>query len=96
MKAKIEEIIKTAIEEVNSQLDDDAQIVFSNKINFIGKNACLDSVALVTFILTIEELIEDTLDTKVQLVTDKAFSSNNSPFYSVETLTSYIQELIKG
>ncbi len=94
MKEKIEEIIKNAIEEVNAQLDENEQINYSSSIRFIGKEACMDSVSLVTFILTIEELVSDSFDMQIQLVTDKAFSADNSPFYSIETLSLYIESLL--
>lgn len=94
MQKMIEAIIQEAILEVNAQLEENKRILFNENIRFIGKDACLDSMGLATFILTIEELLEDKMDKKVQLVSDKAFSSKQSPFYSVSTLVQYIYELI--
>ena len=95
MKDTINEIIKEAIEELNTQLDSDEKVVFSPETRFIGGEACIDSMSFVTFISIIEELVEDKLGTHIQLVNEKAFSQRNSPFYSIETLSAYIEQLLQ-
>ena len=89
------EILKEAIDELNEQLDEDEKIEFSKETRFIGSKASIDSISLVTLISIIEELIEDKLDKTIHLVNEKAFSSKHSPFYSIDTLSEYIDELIK-
>ena len=49
----------------------------------------------VTLITIIEELISDKLEKDIHIVSDKAFSRERSPFYSVGTLTEFIVELAK-
>ena len=95
MKEEIKGILKEAIEELNEQLDDNEQVSFSEDTHFIGSKACLSSINFVTLISIIEELIEDKMDKTVHLVNEKAFSSKRSPFYSIETFTDYIEELLK-
>lgn len=95
MKDQIVEILKEAIDELNEQLNDDEKIVYDNETRFIGSKACIDSINFVTLITIIEELIEDKLDKTIHLVNEKAFSSKRSPFYSIATITEYIEELVK-
>ena len=95
MKEQIANILKEAIEELNEQLDEDEKVIYGDETRFIGSQACIDSITFVTFITIIEELIEDKLDKTVHLVNEKAFSSKRSPFYSIATITEYIEELIK-
>lgn len=95
MKNKIESIVKSAISELNEQLDDDKQLIYSEELNLIGKNAAVDSMEFVTLISIIEEYIADTLDIDVRIVSDKAFSRERSPFYSVSTLVEFICEMIE-
>lgn len=92
----INEVLTLAIEEVNAQQGEESQIILNEQVRFIGKEACLDSMGLATFIINIEDLLEDRIDIKIQLVTDKAFSAKQSPFYSIDTLSTYICELIEG
>lgn len=91
----IKELLKEALEELNEQLDDDEKVEFSEETRFIGSSACIDSITFVTLISIIEELIEDKLGKTVHLVNEKAFSQKRSPFYSIETMTEYIEELVK-
>lgn len=96
MKEEITEILKEAISELNEQLDDDEKIAFNDETRFIGSHACIDSMGFVTLVSIIEELIADKLGKSIQLVNEKAFSQKNSPFYSIATLTDYIETLING
>ena len=92
---EIKEILKIAIDELNEQLEDDEKIEFSENTKFIGSHACIDSITFVTLISIIEELIEDKYDKTIHLVNEKAFSQKRSPFYSIETISAYIEELLK-
>lgn len=89
----LDNLIKESIDELNEQLNDKVEL--ANDTHFVGSQACLDSIGFVTFISILEEKIQDELDKTVQLVDEKAFSSKNSPFYSVETLKEYIAKKIQ-
>ena len=95
MNKEIKELFEEAINELNEQLDDDRKIVCNEDTRFIGSKACIDSLSFVTLISILEELIDDKFGKSIHLVSEKAFSSKNSPFYSVETFTNYIEELLK-
>lgn len=94
MQEKIKKIIIEAIEELNEQLDEEQQVAYSEDLRLIGKNAALDSMDFVTLITILEELIEDKLDKSIEIVSDKAFSRTNSPFYSIATLEEFVLELV--
>lgn len=96
MNTQTTEILKEAIEELNEQLDEDQKVAFNDETRFIGSKACIDSMSFVTLISIIEELVADKTGKTIQLVNEKAFSAKNSPFYSIETLTTYINELISA
>jgi hypothetical protein len=52
------------------------------------------SLAAVTFISTVEELLADEAGRTIQLFSEKAFSHRNSPFRTMETLAAYIEECL--
>ncbi len=89
---KIETVIKEALEELNSQLDE--EIVYDKEMKLIGKNASMDSMTFVTFMTIIEERVEDEMDQDIEIVSDKAFSRENSPFRTIATLEDFIAELL--
>ncbi len=92
---EIKEILKLAIDELNEQLEDDEKVEFSDDVRFIGSKACIDSITFVTLISIIEELIEEKYNKTIHLVNEKAFSQKRSPFYSIETMSAYIEDLLK-
>ena len=94
MEDKIKQILCDSIDELNEQLDDDEQIAFDPSLRLIGSSSAMNSMTFVTFISIIEDLISDNLDLSVRLVNDKSFSAKNSPFFTLETLSNYIGELI--
>ena len=95
MKEKIRGIVKDSVEELNEQLDDDKVIEFSEDVRLIGKKSVLDSMDFVTLITIIEERISDQLDLDIRIVSDKAFSMERSPFYSLGTLIDFVTEIVE-
>lgn len=91
----IRTIIKESIDELNEQMDEDKQLIYSSEVRLLGKNAAIDSMEFVTFITILEERISDELDRDIKIVSDKAFSRERSPFLSFESLEGFIAELIR-
>ncbi len=94
MKNKIENIVRQAVEELNEQKETDKQLVFSPETRLIGKDAAIDSMEFVTLVTIIEELVGDEFDKDIRIVSDRAFSSDRSPFNSIGTLTEFVVELV--
>ncbi|MDO5154438.1 MAG: hypothetical protein Q4D51_00590 [Eubacteriales bacterium] len=95
MKNKIEKIMQEAILELNEQMDEEKKLSYDKELRLIGKSAAVDSMEFVTLISIIEECIADELDIDIRIVSDRAFSKERSPFYSVSTLEDFIIELIE-
>lgn len=95
MNELITSIVKNAIEELNEQMDDDKQLKYDKELRLIGKNAVIDSMEFVTFVSILEDYIVDETDKEIRIVSDKAFSRERSPFYSVQTLEDFILELLE-
>lgn len=58
----------------------------------LGGESPLDSLALVTFLITVEEQIEEESGQPVRLVDERAMSRNASPFRTLGTLADHISE----
>jgi acyl carrier protein len=95
MKQAIQEIILDAICELNETLDTPLQAELVNNCNIYSQETDLDSMALVTLIVNIEQKIEDEYGVSVILANEKAMSQRNSPFKNVEALTIHAQQLIE-
>ncbi|WP_322816681.1 hypothetical protein [Chloroflexus sp.] len=59
-----------------------------------GKGALLDSLALVTMVVDLEQRLEETFGITLTLADDRAMSQRNSPFRSIGALVDYLMQLI--
>lgn len=92
-KSDITQIVLSAIEMANHSREDDAQMPVAENTSLYGEDGHLDSMGLVSFLIDIEESLEDQ-DIKVSLSDERAMSQSRSPFASVTTLVDYIEMLI--
>ena len=93
---KIVEIIFTCIDELNETRPSAIPINKNLDTVLYGKDWSLDSLELVTLIVSIEQKVFDDLGFSLTLADDKAVSQFKSPFKSVTTLCNYIDFLIGG
>ena len=59
-----------------------------------GGNSKLDSLGLVTFLVSLEQKIEDAYGIQITIADEKAMSLKNSPFRTVGSLSDYLSRLI--
>ena len=95
LKEKVSQSIFKAIDELNEQLPPEQNLEKSIETRIIGKGGKLDSVGLVTFIVAVEQMIEDEFEVPMTLADERAMSQNQSPFRTVRTLAEYIAMLIE-
>lgn len=93
-KNDIQQIIFSAIEMANNAREDDKQIPVSAETELYGTGGQLDSMGLVSFLIDVEELFRDN-GLNITLSDERAMSQSSSPFRNVESLTGYIDTLIK-
>ena len=94
LKQKIESIIINALKIQNKELKDKTLSNPTSSTEIFGRNGALDSLALVSLIADLEDLVADRFDKDIILADDKAMSQKTSPFRNVRSLTDYIEILI--
>jgi len=92
-KEKIIEIIKDALRDVVEVNEISIPTEINQKTPLYGNRGYLDSLALVSLIVVIEEKFAKEGE-NITIASEKAFSRKISPFLSVETLARFIEELI--
>ena len=95
MQEKIQNIIFQALKNLADELENPEIENPNVQTKIYGNEGNLDSLALVSFITDVEEMIDLEFNTNITLADEKAMSSRNSPFKDVETLTQYIQNLLE-
>ena len=89
-----EKIIEMIIEETNAVLDTPIDNM-NEDTNLYGNNGILDSMGLVTMIVSVEQDVEDEFNVQLTIANAKAMSQKNSPFKTVGSLATYVESLIK-
>lgn len=59
-----------------------------------GRDGILDSMALVSLVVALEQAIEDKLGATVSLADERAMSQQHSPYRTIGTLAAYAERLI--
>lgn len=92
-QTKLEELIKSQIkifcEDNDLEIDE-----LNNETRLIGSNALFDSMGLVTFLVELEEKLEEIYSIQIEVADEKAMSRHRSPFMNIETLTEFLIEKI--
>ena len=86
-------IIET-ISDYNKDLEKDSQISTDTNDSIYSSNSNLDSLGLVSFIIALEQSIEDKFKVSISLADEKAMSQKSNPYATINSLAEYISKLI--
>ena len=89
MKDKIQNIIFEALENLSDELENNELKTPTLQTKIYGIDGNLDSLALVSFIADLEEMLSE-IGIDIVLADEKTMSAKNSPFEDVATLTQFI------
>ena len=82
----IRSLIETDPETFDNSLNDETSI--------FGTKGNLDSLGLVSFLVNLEQNIEDKYGIPITIADEKAMSLKNSPFRTINTLSEYLNGII--
>ena len=69
-------------------------LTVSPNTKIFGCDTSLDSLGLVSFLVDVEQCINDKYNTNIVMVDDKSMSQKHSPFRTIKTLSDYIDKLL--
>ena len=92
---KLNEIMESSVAEINRTFPE-AKIDNEEDFVLFGAGSTVDSLALVSLIISLETGIERMFEKKVSLVNEDSFNMEQSPFETVGRLKLYMAELING
>ena len=91
---KIQSIVLESLAQVYSQIHPGKDLHPSADTVLFGAEGVLDSLGLVTFVVGVEQGIEDALQVTLILADERAVSQKNSPFRTVTTFVNYVERRI--
>ena len=87
-------LIIALIRELGAEQGIDVGTELSADTRLFGEGGLLDSMALVSLVIAVEQAVEEKYDVSVALADEKALSQHSSPYRTVGTLAAYAaQEL---
>ena len=87
--------IYRAIDWINEELPVDRKIIKAPETKLLGPESVLDSMRLVTLIVTTEREIQEAFGVALTLADERALSMKSSPFRSIQSLADYAAGLVK-
>jgi acyl carrier protein len=94
-KIEIEQAVIASYKQVITNSDKSYDATVDTNTPIMGSESPFDSIDLVTFIVALEQMIEDDWSFSVTLADDRAMSQTISPFKTIGTISDYIELLIK-
>ena len=94
MKDETRKILCEALDQISPILTKKVPAFSDDLILWSGTEGLFDSIALVSFIGTVETMISEIIDKNITIVSEKAFSQQHSPFKTMETFGHFIEELL--
>ena len=94
MTARIENILKLlyeCIDSANRMLPTEAKLIKSADTVLLGEGGVLDSLALITFLVDLEEALHTKLGLECQLIEDDLLTDSQGPYHSISTLAKWIE-----
>lgn len=94
MTAELTQLIVTATRELGSEQGLDIATDIGPETRLFGEGGLLDSMALVSLVIAVEQAIEEQHGVTVALADEKALSQSSSPYRTIGSLAAYAaQEL---
>lgn len=87
-----DEVLLPLIAEVEEEVGEEIGRV--RDATLLGEDSALDSLAVVTFLVSVEEEVTSRTGQEIRLVDERAMSRRASPFRTLGTLADHICELL--
>lgn len=87
-------LLLTTLEAHFDEINESVDLTEKENVKLFGGDGLLDSIGLVSYVVEVEEKLEDEYDISVVLADEKAMSRRTSPFARISYLADYILEVV--
>ena len=92
---KILELIFQVVDELNERLPEEERLEKSKETPLTGEAAKLDSLKLVSLIVSTEQKVQEEFNTTITIANERILDQKESPLRTIETLADYISTLVQ-
>jgi acyl carrier protein len=96
MDSQLESLILAVLADVRTEQSPSDADAITRETRLFGRGGLFDSLGLVTFVVAVEQAIEDQLGLSVSLADERAMSQTKSPYRSVASLAEYARLVIES
>lgn len=89
MSDELIELISAATRELATEQGIEIAQALDVNTRLFGEGGLLDSMALVSLVIAVEQAVEEKYDVAVALADEKALSQRSSPYRTIGTLAAY-------
>ncbi len=86
-------IVSQSFANAASEAGDELATAVGESTALVGPDSVLDSMALVTLVLDVEQRLDEQVGVTISLMNEQALSRRHSPFRSIGSLVDYIIEI---
>lgn len=92
---EVAQLILEIADEFNNDLKCKIPVERGGQAPLYGREGVLDSLGLVSFIMAVEQAVEDKFGVALTLADEKAMSQRHSPFRTIGALADYVAGLMR-
>jgi acyl carrier protein len=92
---RLQAAIYRAIDSLNTQLPPGVKLDKSMQAPLYGPSSKLESLDFVTFIMEVEEKVNEEFGADITIADENLLSKEKSPFATVRTLNDYLADLLE-
>jgi acyl carrier protein len=96
MQDELIKLIEKLTRELSAEHDIEITAPLGADTRLFGEGGLLDSIALVSLVVAIEQSIEESYGRPISLADEKALSQRSSPYRTIGTLASYAAQELAG
>ena len=89
------DLIYKVIDEHNNLNPKELKLEKSKETILIGQKGNLDSLAFLTFLVEVENIVKKNIDQNIVIIDEILFSEENGPYNTIASLSEYILKRIK-
>jgi hypothetical protein len=90
----IVDLVYRTVDEVNEELDGEVKLEKNAETVLYGRGARIASMALVSFIVAVEDNLREAFGLSVTLANEKAMSMERSPFKTLGSMIDYVADVV--
>lgn len=95
-KEKLEKIVMELVKELGESIKSPELKNPDGNTELYGKQGLLDSVDIVHLVIDLEERILEEFNQEISIADEKAMSQKVSPFRNINSLISYLENLLEN